>query len=108
MALQLNNRFITVLGPIKMEVIDVTSDGTDIDATLSIRDSDGNFTLTETFRSNLAGPRFIGIAPGSDTGATVDTAVAINVDETDANFKTITVHGAPANLERYTITVYGM
>ncbi len=108
MALQLNNRFITVLGPVKMEVIDVTSDGTDDDSTLSIRDNSGNFTLTETFKSRLAVPRFVGIAPGSDTGAAVDTSVSINITEGNANHKLITVTGAPANLERYTITVYGM
>ena len=102
MALTLNDRVITVLGPIKMEVIDVTSDGTDTDSTLTLADS-----TTENFTSRLAHPRWIGIAPGSDCGATVDTSVALNNTEGNVNFRLITVHGAPEANERYTVTVFG-
>lgn len=91
-------RFISTHGPYKTE-------------TLLFRQANGNdFKANDTFKSQLAHPLWATVViVGDRTAATAPVfSVSLNTLESNANFKTITLHDAESiNSIGVLITVYG-
>ena len=91
-------RFIAVNGPYKTE-------------TLLFFQANGNdFKANDTFKSRLAHPLFATVTIAADRAAATAPvfSVSVNADESDTNFKTITLHDAEdINSIGLCITVYG-
>jgi hypothetical protein len=91
-------RFVSTHGPYKTEVL------------LFQQAAANDFAADDTFKSQLAHPLWVTVAATSDLENNTDGKVSaeVNSDESNANFKTITLRDAEdRNGEGFQITVYG-
>ncbi len=90
-------RFVATQGPYKTE-------------TLLFQQANGNdFKADDTFKSQLAHPLFVTVKAASDAAGTAQIySVEVNANESNANFKTITLRDAHGiDSLGLLITVYG-